>query len=364
MKEQEAFIPTMLALDRRRVAGGEKPRRIHGIFLVCAVLLFSLGLTACSSSGVASNEGQPSTPGLGNSLSSYATTDQVEAAVRAARNPNAFPKNLEPPIQTLISGNVNGPQYPADWTHHCGGSEGAAVQSIPKCTGGDKESKTVVALIGDSRAGMWSGTFDNLGYLMHFKVVHIYKAGCPAPLANYVPSGEPEGSTWVACNEFHKGMIHALDVLKPKVIVIASETLLDLANPPHNAEATPAQTQADLEKLIKALPSASKAVVLSGFPTPGYSTEPTMCLSKAPRSPSDCNFTPSPVVTASNQAFENAASQTGAGYIDEGPWFCASVCPPIIASTIVYTIDGWHSDGWYLNYLTRALWAALKPYLG
>jgi hypothetical protein len=159
-------------------------------------------------------------------------------------------------------------------------------------------------------------------------------------------------------------MIHALDVLKPKVIVIASETLLDLANPPHNAEATPAQTQADLEKLIKALPSASKAVVLSGFPTPGYSTEPTMCLSKAPRSPSDCNFTPSPVVTASNQAFENAASQTGAGYIDEGPWFCASVCPPIIASTIVYTIDGWHSDGWYLNYLTRALWAALKPYLG
>ena len=55
MKEQEAFIPTMLALDRRRVAGGEKPRRIHGIFLVCAVLLFSLGLTACSSSGVASN---------------------------------------------------------------------------------------------------------------------------------------------------------------------------------------------------------------------------------------------------------------------------------------------------------------------
>jgi len=56
---------------------------------------------------------------------------------------------------------------------------------------------------------------------------------------------------------------------------------------------------------------------------------PSDCLGRSPNAPSDCNFTEHPAVAASNDAFKGAAADTGAGYIDQSPWFCTTACPSI-----------------------------------
>jgi hypothetical protein len=114
---------------------------------------------------------------------------------------------------------------------------------------------------------------------------------------------------------------------------------------------------------LKTLPAASTKVVLGGFPQPAPTASPTLCLSKGPKKINSCSFVPSSPVVAENAASRSAAKAAGAHFINQTPWFCAATCPSIIASIIPYTIDGYHADKTYLNYLTGVLWGSLKPFL-
>ena len=342
------------------------PSKIRAAFLV---LVCSVALTACAS-GTNTSKGDSASAqdssGLPSSISGFPSSTQVTHQIQEGITLKTFPPDLSQQITKLTNGEVNGPVYAAAGTPNCIGATGPMVEPISECTGGDKSSNQVLALIGDSRTGMWGGTFHNVGYLEHFKVVSFYKSGCPAPIANYVPTGQPQGSTWTECNQYHNDLIKELNSIKPKVIVISSQTELDVTTPSPNHLASPMETKADLEMLIKALPKESKVVVLAGFPTPGSrgASNPTSCLGRNPSAPSDCNFGESATVSASNQAFQDAAAATGSGFIDQRPWFCLESCPAIINSTVVYTTDAYHSNGVYLTNLTGVLGAALAPYIG
>ena len=76
-----------------------------------------------------------------------------------------------------------------------------------------------------------------------------------------------------------------------------------------------------------------------------------------------CNFVPSGTVDAENAAAQSAAKVAGVAFINQTPWFCAATCPPIVASIIPYTIDAYHGDKTYLNYLTGVLWGSIKPFV-
>jgi len=114
---------------------------------------------------------------------------------------------------------------------------------------------------------------------------------------------------------------------------------------------------------LKTLPTASTKVVLGGFPQPAPTSSPTLCLSKGPKKINSCDFVPSSPVVAENAAAQSAAVSAGADFINQTPWFCAATCPSIVASIIPYTIDGYHADKTYLNYLTGVLWSSLKPFV-
>jgi len=337
------------------------------ISLVCAM---SVGLTACSSGSSTPSTHGGSTTGssLPASLSGYPTSAEVDGHVNDAVGLRTFPDDFQAQLQQLINfGFVPGSIYPEAKPSGCElGSPGSSLQPVNDCTGGDSSSKHVLALIGDSRTGMWASTFDNVGYLSKWKIVNFQKAGCPVGLANFIQPGMAKtGTPWQDCGTFHQNLIKEMAVLKPEVIVISSQTQWILTTPAPNHPATPAETRAALAAFIRELPSSSRVVVLAGFPTPGFTkVNPSDCLGRSPKAPSDCNFTEHPAVAASNEAFKGAAADTGAGYIDQGPWFCTSACPSIINGLIVYTKDAYHANGRYLNTLAGALHEALAPYMG
>jgi len=213
---------------------------------------------------------------------------------------------------------------------------------------------------------MWGGTFMNLGYLAKWRIVTFRKAGCPTGLADFVQPGKLTSSAWQDCGTFHQNLIKEMAALKPAVIVISSQTQWVLTTPAPNHVATPAETQAALAGFIRELPSSSKVVVLAGFPTPGNQmiSNPLTCLGRSPKAPSDCNFTEQPAVAAANDAFKRATADTGAGFIDQGPWFCTTECPSMIDGLIVYTKDAYHANGRYLSTLAGVLHTALAPYMG
>jgi hypothetical protein len=295
-------------------------------------------------------------------ITSYATLAQVHTAIVTAENLGSPPAHVTPAISALAAEDDWGGDLQAQSGCPSLGT-GASSFKLARCAFGDKKSKTVVALVGDSRAQMWLDAFNTLGLAEHFKLVLIAKSGCPAPLGTYETNndGTVSEAPWTACTSFHTFLISSLAALHPKVVVVSSNFELDLADPAHVA--TPAQITADTTSFLKLLPPSSKTVVLGGFPQPAYTSNPTLCLSKGPQRISTCNFVPSSTVVAQNAAAQFAAAASGAAFINQTPWFCASTCPAIVDSMIPYTIDGYHADKTYLNYLTGVLWSSLKPFV-
>ena len=341
--------------------GPTRRPKVRGVtfrrFLACAtaVCVVTLGL----STAVA---GQTRPVARSGRISSYATLARVHAAIMAAENLGSPPSHVTPAVSVLAAN--------LDWGGDLQGQTGcpslgtgASTFNLAKCVFGDKKSKTVVALVGDSRAQMWLDAFNTLGVAEHFKLVLIAKSGCPVPVGTYETNndGAVSDAPWAACTSFHSFLISSLVTLHPQVVVVSSNYELDLADPPHVA--APAQITAATTSFLKEIPPSAKTVVLGGFPQPADTSNPTLCLSKGPSRISSCNFVPSSTVVAENAAAEAAATASSASFINQTPWFCATTCPAVIGSIIPYTIDGYHADKTYLNYLTGVLWDSFKPYL-
>jgi hypothetical protein len=329
------------------------------------VRLLRVALTlgaAISLATSASASGQTRSSAGVKSAGGYATLVQVRAAIRSAQHLSSPPAHVTPSLSALASLDDWGGDLQTNSS--CPSLDvNAATFDIASCTFGDKSATTTVALVGDSRAQMWLDTFNNLGLSQHFKLVFMAKNGCPAPLGAYQTNnnGTVSKSTWSACTSFHSFVASTLKSLNPTAIVVSSNSELELSNPPHLASAK--QVKQDTVKFLASLPKTSKTVLLGGFPQPADTANPTLCLSKGPKQIDSCNFLPSRTVDAENAAAESAAKVAGVAFINQTPWFCAATCPPIVASIIPYTIDAYHGDKTYLNYLTGVLWSALKPFV-
>ncbi len=323
-----------------------------------AVLLGAVLALVTSASASAQTRSSASLKSAGG----YATLAQVRAAIKSAQHLSSPPAHVTPSLSALASLDDWGGDLQTNSS--CPSLDvNASTFDIASCTFGDKSATTTVALVGDSRAQMWLDVFNNLGLSQHFKLVFMAKNGCPVPLGAYQTNnnGTVSKSPWSACTSFHSFVASTLKSLNPAAIVVSSNFELELANPPHLA--SPKEVKQDTAKFLESLPTTSKTVVLGGFPQPADTANPTLCLSKGPKSIDSCNFVPSHTVDAENAAAQSAAKLAGVAFINQTPWFCASTCPPIVASIIPYTIDAYHGDKTYLNYLTGVLWSSLKPYV-
>jgi hypothetical protein len=297
-----------------------------------------------------------------DSLAGAITQANLTKLINASISLDRLPSSPKPSLSVLTSNGDSGSQSLSQSA--CGYiTTGAWREQIAHCYFGDTTSKITVALVGDSRASMYLDTFASLGKLEHFKVLFIAKDGCPSPLGNYMTNndGKLGDAVWIACSNFHSFVISNLMKITPKVIIVSSNTEIDLTNPVH--EAAGHEIQADMTAFLSKLPTTSRIIVLGGFPQPASASNPTLCISRNPSNLTSCAFIPSAVTRAHNAAFASAATAAGGVFVNQTPWFCTSTCPAIIGRYIPYTIDAYHANGTYLNFLTGVLWSSIGRYV-
>jgi hypothetical protein len=293
---------------------------------------------------------------LGAAISQANLSKLISASISV----NKLPTSVTPSLSTL----ANDGDFGTLDSSACGYINTDAWQEhIAHCYFGDAKSKVTLALVGDSRASMYLDTFANLGKLEHFKVLFIAKDGCPSPLGTYMTNngGTLSDGVWTACANFHSYLISNLKKIKPRVIVVSSNSVVDLTNPVHQAAGPEVQT--DMTAFLSKLPASSRVIVLGGFPQPAPTANPTVCLSRNPSNVASCAFTPTASTQTDNAAFASAATAHGDVFVNQTPWFCTSTCPAVIGKYIPYTIDAYHADNTYLQFLIGVLWSSIERYV-
>jgi len=281
--------------------------------------------------------------------------------INASISIKSLPNSVTPSLATLANDGDFGATLDSS---ACGFINTSAWQEhIAHCYFGDTKSKVTVALVGDSRAAMYLDTFAKLGKIEHFKVLFIAKDGCSAPLGTYMTdnNGTLGDAPWTACSKFHTYLISNLTKIRPRVIVVSSGDAIAFTDPVRTL--TGPEVQAAMTAFLTKLPASSRVIVLGGFPQPAPTANPTVCLSRNPTNVASCAFTPPANIVTNNAAFASAATAAGDVFINQTPWFCTSTCPALIGKYIPYTMDAYHADNTYLQYLIGILWLSIERYV-
>lgn len=293
-------------------------------------------------------------------LAGYATATQVLAAVTAAESVTKIPKNLTPSFTSIVNGTDFGDSSLIGST--CPFTIPEVWSSVAKCTFGDIHATKTVALIGDSRARMYLDTMNKLGQLEKFKLVYLALSACPTAIGDFGTNvGTILAKPWDLCNNFHTFVIASMKRLKPNLILIMSDNEVQLTHPLH--QAGPAEMITDFKKYYGALPNKQHVIAYINYPQPGEVHTPDACLAKLPSNIQNCSFTPSVGVSTNDSAQFTAALQSGIRTVNQRPWYCAKVCPPIINGIAVYTYDSYHTTYQYTQYLMGVMWSTMQPYL-
>ncbi len=252
----------------------------------------------------------------------------VKAAVAASRHIEKLPSNLDPPLQTFIAN-------PGKFLGHPTGTRGKACASDPsqytvgECAFGDPKASRTIVLLGDSHAAMWFQALNGIAIRKHWKLVLLYKDGCPASL---VPV-ERQGVVNERCNQWHKFVVGRIRSIDPEVLIVSQA---ELYVRPDGSRYYPSQWQRSLDTTLAMLSTQNtkKTIVLGNLVASGSSGPD--CLGRHTDNVQTCSSHPRLNFVALNKAEKRAAKAVGAKYVNVVPWFCTSVCSEVIGNDEVY----------------------------
>jgi len=230
------------------------------------------------------------------------------------------------------------------------------------CAWGDRTTKRTIYLFGDSQAAMWLPALNPIAVALKYKIVMVARSGCP-PWPDQSPYGYA-GDYQPGCVSFVNSELAYLRVLKPAVVIPAGDGFHD----GQGVYPTIGQLVASYRKLI-AMAMPAKSVLLSPIPMytlPQTYYTPGTCLVTASNIQS-CEYPPSKMV---NQAFDAAgraaAKASSLRYVVVTPLFCTtSRCSLVVkdhGNHLVY-VDGKHANRFYMDWISGAFGALLKPAL-
>jgi len=225
--------------------------------------------------------------------------------------------------------------------------QGAGDDSVPACVFGDTSASRTVVLYGDSHAGMWFHAFDDIAQRDGWKLVVLFKEGCPASLISVrLPLVAQD---FTQCDAWHRNVLQRINALDPDVLVVTQE--IDSA--PDGTYFSPSQWQGAMQDLLTTA-KAGRKVVLGDIPiTPG-----PLCVSRFPKTVQQCSRPPGNGLHGYNGAERAAAQAAHATYVDVTPWFCARRCSSVIGNFNVYW-NPYHVAVGYTEFLEGVLAHAL-----
>ncbi|MGD0394883.1 MAG: acyltransferase family protein [Acidimicrobiales bacterium] len=301
-----------------------------GVGLVAMTLVFiNIGSHLAANAGLRSGSKKP-VAALVRGPSVPLST--VLSAVAASNHIKELPSNLNPPLREMVAeprsflGNPPG--------KNSGGCSPAVSQiTVPACTFGDLKASRTMVLDGDSHAGMWFRSLNGIAIRTHWKLVVLFKDGCPASL---VPVADYGSARFVACDQWHRYVVSRIKAIKPDVLIISQQ---EGYVAPGGVEYTTRQWQRSLEDSLTKLstPKTRKVVVIGNLAA--YAVNGPDCLARHTGNVQACSDPPEHLYLAFNTAEERAAKAVGANYIDVIPWFCARRCSPVIGNDAIYWLD-------------------------
>jgi peptidoglycan/LPS O-acetylase OafA/YrhL len=257
----------------------------------------------------------------------------VANAVAAVRQDAPLPKVLVPDGATLAQENT---AITYDTPHGCQPSFGPGVTSRI-CRLGDTSSSRVVAVLGDSHAGMWVPALLPIARAQHFAVVVLDKPGCYVDRLHINLSGWPCG-TWYrwALRQDHR--------LHPAATVVAFKLSGS------HLENNPTTTVPELGAVLR---QVAHGVWLQDVP--GQNQKTATCITAAGATQRSCSTPVAGAYTTLIQDISAMLTQTHRLSIPTLQWFCGDgICPSVINHTLT-THDGDH--------LTMEYSAAMAPLL-
>ena len=296
-------------------------------------------------------------------ISQFADARQVAAAVVSGESMTKLPASVGPQLESLANGGGFGMSLTISKICHPPTTFQSSV-NVAACTFGDTHSSRTMVLVGDERAQTWVDVFIQIATAAHVKLVVLAKAACPAALGTFrqvTLQGVPGNSPWLACTAWNKFVLSTIRKLAPQVVVVSSSDNLFLMS--GTGYASPPKVGSTFGAFLQALPVGVKRIVIDGFPNPGNTVSPTLCLWENPSAVEKCDYKPTTYQLAYNRALQRTAAQHGAAFINEAAWLCDAGCPALIGGIIPYTIDGFQIQSSYAAYLTGVMWVALEPYL-
>ncbi len=190
------------------------------------------------------------------------------------------------------------------------------------CTYGDKNSKNVIVLYGDSHAAQWFPALKEIAVANNLKLISLTKSACPA-----VDSLRPDQGAFkmVHCTKWRQNSIARIVSIHPLAVITSS---FQYFTPPANYPNRGQWWSDGQRKLLKNLEgSATHIIYIADTPRP--LRDIPSCL--ASRKSASCDSTEKTPVTIIR----------GFDIIDPTSWLCTSFCPAIVDGVVAYR-DGSH----------------------
>jgi hypothetical protein len=319
---------------------------------VAMMALTAVVLSACSTSHApATPPGASANPGT-----TFATTAQVLAAVRAAQSTNELPNSvgfLTKVDWPMAAGHFDCHEVDLPATI----LDTSRASEFGQCAAGAEHGTKLMVSYGDSRAGMWGAALEGVAAKHGYQLRTFHMGNCP-PLDLHFLSYETQAPD-DACYQFRQSAIAAIRRLHPDLIIVTSFSTHMLAD---GSQPTEAQWLKGWESTFRELSQPGTRFAMFGD-IPDWAKDDARCLAGHVMAVQKCSVPKSRGMPSGNLYAEQlAASEAGALYIPTIPWVCADRCEPVIAGIRVYQ-DGYHFTNSYTVYLTGAVDDALRPAL-
>ncbi|MEU6135257.1 acyltransferase family protein [Nocardioides sp. NPDC047086] len=195
------------------------------------------------------------------------------------------------------------------------------------CVYGDAKADRVVAVVGDSHAGMWLPALDLIAQRERVRLVAIIKHSCPtwdvATTSDKMPDAE--------CDAFREWTMRRLAKIQPDTIIVG--TRAGLKSHPGDPRDLGEQWETGVRSVVDRLTGISADVrVLADIPS---RPDPADCLASADRL-DECVTVAAGVEVERNQLTRRAVEGTDARFVPTVGLMCNRRCPLVVGESILY----------------------------
>lgn len=281
-------------------------------------------------------------------LPSPGSPAQVAALVASSHTIEQLPSDLVPSLSQV--------QYDNAAAYFWKTKQGCT--GTAACAYGYKAARKSIVLFGDSHAAMWLPALDWVGRHLGYRVILLWRAGCPAADVHvWNPSSH---SLDGACDAYRKSSLVAIEKLSPALVLTSNRTTKVLGA--HGKLIPGAEWQSGLESTIASLAAHKLRVAVIGDVS-ALSSQMPQCLAAYPKQVQRCSSpNPNPAMHTHLAAEEAAARAESVPYLNPQPWLCTKVCSPVVGKYAAYS-DWQHVTATYAAYLSLDWQGVLRPIL-